>query len=129
MIYFAITMMTLLPTFDEGHHRNVNVMKMGFLVILLLVFRTSRILTKTALRLNLFLNLCHNFFSIWETLSILDGYRSLVLQYKHIPIYIPVGETSILKYCNVKHNFGISWVGEFWKNLSKDLLWQNVYNN
>ena len=42
-------------------------MKVG-LEILLLVLRTCRVLTETGLRLNLFLNLCHNCFNLRKTL-------------------------------------------------------------
>ena len=53
-------------------HSNINFMKVG-LEILLLVCRTCRLLIETGSRLKMFLNLCHNCFSIWETLSVLHG--------------------------------------------------------
>ena len=51
---------------------NINFMQVG-LEILLLVCRTCRLLIETGSRLKMFLNLCHNCFSIWETLSMLHG--------------------------------------------------------
>ena len=57
-------------------------MKKG-LEIVLLGFRTSRILIETGLRLNLFLDLSSNFFQ-FEIAWILQF--GLKLQYKHMPI-------------------------------------------
>ena len=59
---------------------NVNVMKVG-LKILLLVFRTSRILTETGLRLSLFLNLFDNCFNLRKTPCCMDSWLNNLLFY------------------------------------------------
>ena len=94
MISFTITTQRLfwwhLMRDTISRHFTRHAMKVG-LEILLLIFRTSRILYETGLKLRFFLNFCHNCFSILETLSspcYIDTLPSLVLQYKHIPIYI-----------------------------------------
>ena len=90
-----------------------NVMKMG-LLILLLVFRTSRILIETELRLLVetqFVSkfVSHLFLNLRNTSICWHGYPSLVLvsYNKNIYLYIPVWEASILIYCHVKHHFDI----------------------
>ena len=83
--------MTLLLTSDEGHHKQRQCY-VG-LEILLLAFRTSRIFTETQFASQfvsqLFLNLRNSLHGSWIA-------QSLVLQYKHIPIYVPAGQASIL---------------------------------
>ena len=62
-------------------------MKVRLEILLLLFLRISRILIETGLRLNLFLNLCHNIVSQFEKYSHAAWipHTSLVLQYEHVP--------------------------------------------
>ena len=87
---------------------NINAMKVG-LEILLLVFRTSRILIETGLRLNLFLNLRNTLYAAWIAQFGLTIQACILYIYIYIYIYIyaPVGEASILICCHVKHDFDI----------------------
>ena len=122
MISFARTTMTLLcwhlmrdtisRHFTLPH---VNVMKVS-LEILLLVFRTSRTLIETGLRLNLFVGFHQNCSSISETL-----YTPVWSDNTNTYIYIPVGEAAIIIYCPVKHHFHIFVIGWVLKNL----FWKN----
>ena len=126
MISFARTTMTLLcwhlmrdtisRHFTLPH---VNVMKVS-LEILLLVFRTSRTLIETGLRLNLFVGFHQNCSSISETL--------------YTPVWSDNTNTYIYTCRRSSHNNILScktsfytflWVGEFWKtSFEKTQSWQ-----
>ena len=107
------------------HFALANVMKVG-LEILLLCFWTCKMLIETGLRLSLFPSLCHNCFSIWETLSRWYGYPSLILQYKYLCINTCRVGIHIIYIVLQNITLTFWWVREFWKNLFEVFLWQNL---